>query len=236
MKTQPQAEPSIRRLYKSRRDRIIAGVCGGIAEYFQIDVVIVRIACVLTVFLHGIGLLAYLLALFVVPSAPEPSQVDNTKTSKIPQSKGSEHSTKNTAFYLGVFLIGLGTLFLLKEWTRDWIDPIRFRWNWDWTWGRFWPLLLVVLGSVYLAETIRKKPKTEHDNGKKTLYRTQKSKVLAGVCGGIAAYFQVDAAFIRIALVVIAVTTSVTFWIVAYAVSSMFLPIQNGGEPAAESK
>jgi phage shock protein C len=180
--------------------------------------------------------LAYLLALIVVPSAPEPSPEKNTKTPQNAPPKGNDHSTKNTAFYFGVFLISLGTLFLLKEWTQDWIDPVRFRWNWDWTWGRFWPLLLVVVGSLYLAETIRKKPKTDPVNGKKTLYRSQKSKVFAGVCGGIAEYFQVDAAFIRIALAVVAVTTSMIFWIVAYAVSAMFLPFQNGGEPAVESK
>jgi phage shock protein C len=242
MTTKKQSEPSIRRLYKSRQERIISGVCGGIAEYFGIDVVIVRIACVLSVFLHGIGLLAYLLAVFVVPSAPEVQTELNASTKKNSQppnnipSEPSAHSTKNTTYYIGIFLVGLGVLLLLKDWTRDWIDLIQFRWNLDWTWRLLWPLLLVVFGSLYLAGAIRNKPGVKSSRKGRTLYRSQKSKVLAGVCGGIAEYFQIDAAFVRIALIIVALTTSVMFWIVAYAFSAMLIHVQNGEEAVVEPK
>jgi phage shock protein C len=242
MTPRKQPEPSIRRLYKSQRDRMIAGVCGGIAEYFAIDVVIVRIACVLSVFLHGIGLLAYLLAVFVVPSVPKEPAISTdqspkqTKTSTTSPSDRSGHSTKNTTYYIGIFLVGLGVLLLLKDWTRDWIDLIQFRWNLDWTWRLLWPLLLVVFGSLYLADAIRKRPESGKGRKGKTLNRSRKSKVIAGVCGGIAEYFQIDAAFVRIALAIIALTTSVIFWIVAYAFSAMLLHVQNGDETVIETE
>src|SRR3954454_8634079 len=60
-------EPEPRRLYKSADDRMIAGVCAGIAEYFAIDAVIVRVIAVALVFAGGAGLLAYLAAWLLVP-------------------------------------------------------------------------------------------------------------------------------------------------------------------------
>jgi phage shock protein PspC (stress-responsive transcriptional regulator) len=56
-----------RRLYRSRDDRMVAGVCGGLARYFGIDPVIVRVAAVALVFAGGAGLLAYLAAWLLVP-------------------------------------------------------------------------------------------------------------------------------------------------------------------------
>jgi phage shock protein PspC (stress-responsive transcriptional regulator) len=59
--------PAPRRLYKSSDDRMIAGVCGGLAEYFGIDPVIVRVIAVALVFAGGAGLLAYVAAWLLVP-------------------------------------------------------------------------------------------------------------------------------------------------------------------------
>jgi len=54
-----------RRLYRSRTNRWIAGVCGGIGEYFNIDPIIVRI---LAIVLPGFGWLAYLICAIIIPS------------------------------------------------------------------------------------------------------------------------------------------------------------------------
>ncbi len=59
-----------KRLYRSDDDRIIAGVCGGIGEYIGIDPVIVRILWVLTLFLGGSGVIAYILAWLIIPHQP----------------------------------------------------------------------------------------------------------------------------------------------------------------------
>ena len=59
-----------KRLYSSRRDVMIAGVCGGIAEYFDVDPTIVRLIAVILVLGWGSGLLAYLIAVLIIPKNP----------------------------------------------------------------------------------------------------------------------------------------------------------------------
>ncbi len=67
----PPTPPGVRRLLRSRTDRVIGGVCGGLGRHLGIDPVIVRIAAVALVFAGGAGLLAYLAALLLVPSEPQ---------------------------------------------------------------------------------------------------------------------------------------------------------------------
>jgi phage shock protein C len=59
-----------RRLYRSRNDRTLAGVCAGIAEYFGWDPTLVRLAWVLLTLLGGSGILLYLITWLVVPETP----------------------------------------------------------------------------------------------------------------------------------------------------------------------
>ena len=60
-----------KKLYRSRDDRMIAGVCGGLAEYFSVDPVIVRVIAVLLLFPGGApGLLPYIVLWIVVPEKP----------------------------------------------------------------------------------------------------------------------------------------------------------------------
>ncbi|MBN2881269.1 PspC domain-containing protein [Candidatus Woesearchaeota archaeon] len=57
-----------KRLYRSTKERIIAGVCGGLAEYFNLDPTLIRLAwAVLTVFSFGAGVFAYIVAWIIVP-------------------------------------------------------------------------------------------------------------------------------------------------------------------------
>lgn len=59
------------RLYRSKTERKVAGVCGGIAEYFDVDPTIIRLAWLIAVFCAGGGLLAYLIAMIVIPEKPD---------------------------------------------------------------------------------------------------------------------------------------------------------------------
>ena len=59
-----------KRLYKSHDNRMISGVCAGIAEYFGIDPTLVRLAWVVFCLLGGSGLLAYIIAAIIVPENP----------------------------------------------------------------------------------------------------------------------------------------------------------------------
>lgn len=60
----------VKRLYRSRQDRIIAGVCGGLAEYFAIDPIWTRLAFILLFFIGGSALIIYLIMWLIVPVAP----------------------------------------------------------------------------------------------------------------------------------------------------------------------
>lgn len=60
-----------KRLYRSRRERMISGVCGGIADYFAVDPTLVRVIWVLvTLTSGGLGFLAYIAAIIIVPEEP----------------------------------------------------------------------------------------------------------------------------------------------------------------------
>ena len=59
-----------KRLYKSNANRMICGVCGGIAEYFDIDPTLVRLGWILFCALGGSGFLAYIIAAVIIPENP----------------------------------------------------------------------------------------------------------------------------------------------------------------------
>ncbi len=65
----------MKRLYRSDSDKVICGVCGGIAEYFEIDSTLVRLGVVFFSLAAGTGLLAYLIAAVLIPKrqSPEPT-------------------------------------------------------------------------------------------------------------------------------------------------------------------
>ena len=59
-----------KRLYRSRKDRILGGVCGGMGNYFNLDPVLVRVIWAVLFFAAGVGSLAYILAWIIVPEEP----------------------------------------------------------------------------------------------------------------------------------------------------------------------
>ena len=78
------ASTTTRRLTRSRTDRKVAGVCGGLAEYLSVDATAVRLAWAILTIVPGaivLGVAAYLAAWFVMPDTPEPHGVVTTSTS-----------------------------------------------------------------------------------------------------------------------------------------------------------
>lgn len=81
-----------KKLYRSRKDRVIGGVCGGIAEYFDIDSTLIRLLFVAILFAEGAGLLAYIIAWIVIPER----SMSASKT-KNNENGGSEASGKSNS-------------------------------------------------------------------------------------------------------------------------------------------
>jgi len=61
----------MKRLYRSGKDKILGGVCGGIGEYFDVDPVLIRLLWILFCFAWGAGILFYLIAWIIVPRNPK---------------------------------------------------------------------------------------------------------------------------------------------------------------------
>ncbi len=62
-----EEEETMKKLYRSNTDRKICGVCGGIAEYLNVDSTVVRLAALIAFFAAGTGLLAYIVAAVLIP-------------------------------------------------------------------------------------------------------------------------------------------------------------------------
>ena len=62
----------MKKLYRSRKNKIIAGVCGGMGEYFNVDPTIIRLVWLLFALLGmGLGIIAYIIAVIVIPLEPQ---------------------------------------------------------------------------------------------------------------------------------------------------------------------
>lgn len=127
-----------KRLYRSTSDKYIAGVCGGLAEYFAVDPALFRIAMIILVFFHGIGLLAYLLLWIAVRKRPEGLAVAGSVATPPRQ-----HSYFWSRIVPGSILIGLGLLFLIDlNWY--WLDLERLV-------ERAWPIVFIGLGLLLMV-------------------------------------------------------------------------------------
>ena len=57
----------IKKLYRSKKDKIIGGVCGGIGKYLKTDPTLIRLLCIFAILLWGAGLFAYIIAWIIIP-------------------------------------------------------------------------------------------------------------------------------------------------------------------------
>jgi len=124
-----------KRLMRSRDDRVVAGVCGGLGEYLGVDSVLIRIAALILVFAGGAGILLYLIGWIAMPEAPE-------KPAGAPPTTPVER--RSGAFVLGLVFVFLGILFLVDE---IWSDVLA--------WKYVWPIALIVVGAAILLRPRR---------------------------------------------------------------------------------
>lgn len=127
-----------KKLYRSRKNRIIAGVCGGLADYFNVDPTVVRLIFAAMVFGAGFGIGLYIILWIVVPEEgreekPSVERMASDLRSAVSEGRLSR-SNGRTLFALLIVLVGVGLL-------MNQIFPMHwFRWDF------FWPVLLIVLG------------------------------------------------------------------------------------------
>lgn len=148
---------SIKRLYRSKKDRMIAGVCGGLAEYFEVDPVLVRVLFALAGFMGGIGVILYILLAVVTPEEGTTAQSmrdsvsgENGSGPAVIEEPPLQLPTevKDKRWLFGVAVVLLGVIMLVNN-----LAPV----NWI---GQqfFWPVVVIVFG-IYIFVMYRKEDK-----------------------------------------------------------------------------
>ncbi len=159
-----------KKLYRSRKDKMLGGVAAGLAEYFDIDPTLVRIAFVITLFLGGTGVLAYLILWIVVPEEPylyqtpgygagqpkpegQPADTGaGQQPGEQPQGSGSQEDAfkayqeaaemhrQRRRNLFGWILVIIGALFLAQNFIPHFCI------------GSYWPLILIAIGGALLLK------------------------------------------------------------------------------------
>lgn len=157
----------MKRLYKSRKNKVIDGVCGGIAEYFDVDPVLVRILFVLFFFVGGSAIIAYIVGMIIIPVRPAGEEtVDNkpvaadqarTEPEQASVTPAKTGSVSGGSLVVGIVLILIGALFLMKNFNFPF-----FHWDFWWWFERNFfrfliPGILVVVGLVLIFKSKEQK-------------------------------------------------------------------------------
>lgn len=159
-----------KKLYRSQNDRMVWGVCGGLAKYFDMDATIIRVIAILLIFASGVGILAYIVLAIVVPlessTATVPKKVVQENVEDMKETAGelrreirstlageegeSEEIAKmrhRRRRLFGIVIIVLGILFLLNS-----LGLLRW-----FHLGNLWPLILVAIGVLIILGARRRK-------------------------------------------------------------------------------
>ena len=130
----PPPSPGATKLYRSRNDRVVAGVCGGLGAYLGVDALVLRIAAVIFgVMSAGAAVVAYIVAVVLLPEGDPPAASDQVRVT-IDRDRGR--------LIAGSLLVGLGVL-----WVVGTVLP-RFM-----QMRIVGPLALIGLGVLLLART-----------------------------------------------------------------------------------
>jgi phage shock protein PspC (stress-responsive transcriptional regulator) len=161
-----EIEMETKRLYRSKNDKMISGVCGGLGQYFGVDTTLVRLVFLLMLIFGGSGFIIYLIMAIVVPEegspAGTPQEVMHANTQQLadtarefgksmeqgvgtpgsPAAPSARSGQQGALVFAGI-LIALGVLFLMQ-------NLLRFNFS------QFWPVILIVIGLALLIPQFRK--------------------------------------------------------------------------------
>ena len=145
-----------RKLRRNPMNRVIGGVCSGLADFFGVDVALMRIAFVIAFLFASFGFWLYVILWIVLPENGQQTtdngqqsfgQSQSQSQSQSPQSESvsvSKSESKVKSIFAGAFIILIGLLFLVNNFI-----PI----NWVW---KLWPLILVAIGIVMIVTASKK--------------------------------------------------------------------------------
>ncbi len=162
-----------KKLYRSLHNRVIAGICGGIGEYFDIDPVIIRLIWVVTAFMGGAGLIFYILAWVIIPEGKNEgsnyytardeevyrgADAQNKETADTGEpydnftghnSEKNRRNADSTKMVVALAFIIFGVILLFSKFL-----------NWDFfSWKYFFGILFVIIGGGIVYKFFRENKK-----------------------------------------------------------------------------
>lgn len=199
----------MQRITRSQADRLLTGVCGGVADYFSIDPTVVRLIWIFFTLFGGSGLLAYIIATLLIPD------------SKSQERYFKLDSLKSNPFW-GVLFIFSGLILFLQY------DDIFYLF-WASFWGNFINISIafVLLGiGIYLLYNRQSQIKSINKNVlANPLHLSIDDKKLAGVCGGLGESLVIDPNIVRV-LWVFGTFMSIGVGVLLYIILALILPEQ----------
>lgn len=143
--------PDTKRLYRSKANRVIAGVCGGLGDYFSLDPVLFRILFVALTLVGGSGILLYIVLIFVIPEEGAAGKVTVEgivnevkegvqKTAE--EVKADPRWFDNRRNLVAGAIILVGVVALLNQFAI-------FSWL---SWNVFWPIVIIGIGVLLIVK------------------------------------------------------------------------------------
>jgi phage shock protein C len=145
---EPQQAQPAKRLYRAKKNQMIAGVCSGLGEYFSIDPAIIRLIFILATIFGGYGVIVYIILWIILPEESN-DKVGSEETVKkniasmrdkandFASEMKTDSNSGRMRIIIGAVLIGLGLMFFLDNFGIFRADI-------------FWPLVLVAIGVLIL--------------------------------------------------------------------------------------
>lgn len=133
-----------KKLERDVKNKVIGGVCSGLANYLDMDVALVRVLFVIALLAFSAGFWIYLL-LWVLMPASSTVTADATTTDAVVQETSDEAKNRKGSLFMGLVLIGLGVIGLVHRY----IPEIN--------WSTIWPVLLIALGLLLIVPHKEKK-------------------------------------------------------------------------------
>lgn len=136
------------RFYRDSKNKVLGGVCSGLANYFNLDVALLRVLFVVAFLFASFGFWLYIILWIVAPTDGQQTMDQESETKQMPV---SESVSATSSLIAGIAVMLIGVIFLINNFI-----PI------SWVW-KLWPLILVVIGVVMIVNASKK----EEDNEQK---------------------------------------------------------------------
>lgn len=136
-----------KRLIRPIKGRVFLGVCAGLGNYFNVDPILIRIIFIILTVWGGIGVLLYLVGIFLIPEEKKAFEDINQASIETKAEEKKQKTANNSGqgeIFFGLFILILGIYFLVQIFIPQF------------TLSRLWPISLIVIGVLILATAFKK--------------------------------------------------------------------------------